>query len=242
MDEKYEIFKNIKIVYEDNHILVVVKPSGIPSQGDKTGDEDMLTILKEYLKEKYNKPGNVYLGLVHRLDRMTEGLMVFAKTSKAAARLSENIREGDFKKKYIALVEGKIEKGKKEILENYLVKNEKTNISRVVETNDKEFKNAKLAKLEYTCMGNYEYMDKIYSYLDVKLHTGRHHQIRVQMSNIGYPLLGDVKYSKNNRRVLNKLGLYAYYLSFIHPTKDEYMEFEVFPEQKGIWKGIEKWN
>lgn len=242
MDEKYELYKEIKIVYEDNHILLVVKPSGIPSQGDKTGDSDMLTILKEYLKEKYNKPGNVYLGLVHRLDRMTEGLMVFAKTSKAASRLSENIREGDFKKRYIALVEGNIEKGKKEVLENYLLKNEKTNISRVVEKSDRDFKNSKLAKLEYTCKGSYDYMGKTYSYLDVKLDTGRHHQIRVQMSNIGYPLLGDVKYTKNNDKILNKLGLYAYSLSFIHPTKDEYMEFKVFPEQTGIWKDIEKWD
>lgn len=242
MNDKYEVYKGIKIVYEDNHILVVVKPSGIPSQGDKTGDLDMLTILKEYLKGKYNKPGNVYLGLVHRLDRMTEGVMVFAKTSKAASRLSENIRGGDFKKRYIALVEGKLEKGKQEILENYLMKNEKTNTSRVVEKTDKQFRDAKLAKLEYTCRGNYEYMGKTYSYLDIKLYTGRHHQIRVQMSNIGYPLVGDVKYGKNIGAPINKLGLYAYYLSFIHPTKDEYMEFEVFPELTGLWKGIEKWN
>jgi 23S rRNA pseudouridine1911/1915/1917 synthase len=237
-----EVYKKVKIVYEDNHILVVIKPSGIPSQGDKTGDEDMLTILKEYIKEKYNKPGNVYLGLVHRLDRMTEGVMVFAKTSKAASRLSENIREGDFKKKYIALVEGIMEIGKKETLENYLLKNEKTNISRVVEKSDRDFKEAKLAKLEYTVRGNYEYMGEMFSYVDVKLYTGRHHQIRVQLSNIGRPIVGDVKYGKNTGKPLNKLGLYAYYLSFIHPTKDEYMEFELFPENIGIWKGIEKWS
>ncbi len=237
-----EVYKKVKIVYEDNHILVVIKPSGIPSQGDKTGDEDMLTILKEYIKEKYNKPGNVYLGLVHRLDRMTEGVMVFAKTSKAASRLSENIREGDFKKRYIALVEGVMEIGKKEELENYLLKNEKTNISRVVEKSDRDFKEAKLAKLEYTVRGNYEYIGEMFSYVDVKLYTGRHHQIRVQLSNIGHPIVGDVKYGKNTGKPLNKLGLYAYYLSFIHPTKDEYMEFEVFPESVGIWKGIEKWS
>ncbi len=242
MDQKYEMFKNIRIVYEDNHILVVVKPSGIPSQGDKTGDEDMLTILKEYIKEKYNKPGNVYLGLVHRLDRMTEGVMVFAKTSKAASRLSKNIREGDFKKRYIALIEGDIKKGKQEILENHLMKNEKTNMSRVVEESDKQFKDSKLSKLEYTCMCNYEYMNKIYSYLDIKLYTGRHHQIRVQMASIGYPLVGDTKYGSNNGKAINKLGLYAYYLSFIHPTKDEYMEFKVFPDKVGLWKGIEVWN
>ena len=130
-----ETYKNVKILYEDNHLLVVVKPAGMPSQADKTGDMDMLTILKAYIKEKYNKPGEVYLGLVHRLDRMTAGVMVFARTSKAASRISKNIREGDFKKRYIACVNGKlITSG---TLENYLVKNEKTNMSRICNENTK---------------------------------------------------------------------------------------------------------
>ena len=144
------MYKNVKILYEDNHLLVVVKPAGIPSQADKTGDEDMLTILKEYIKEKYNKPGEVYLGLVHRLDRMTSGVMVFARTSKAASRLSKNIREGDFKKRYLAVVNGhmKIE-NKAVVLENYLVKDERNNVSKVC---NKDVKNAKLASLEYTVL------------------------------------------------------------------------------------------
>ena len=121
----------LKVIYEDNHIIVVEKPVNIPSQGDKTGDIDMLTIIKEYIKEKYNKPGNVYLGLIHRLDRPVGGVMVFAKTSKAAARLSEQVREKEFQKSYLVIVDGKMEK-EKETLEDYLLKNEKTNTSKVV--------------------------------------------------------------------------------------------------------------
>ena len=122
---------NLKVIYEDNHIIVVEKPVNIPSQGDKTGDEDMLTIIKSYLKEKYNKPGEVYLGLVHRLDRPTGGVMVFAKTSKAASRLSEQIRNKNFEKQYLCIVDGKME-NEKGTYKDYLLKNEKTNTSKVV--------------------------------------------------------------------------------------------------------------
>ena len=135
---------NLKIVYEDNHIIVVIKPPFVPVQADKTGDTDLLTIVKAYIKEKYNKPGDVYLGLVHRLDRMVGGLIVFARTSKAASRLSEYIRNREFKKNYLAIVNGKLA-GRKE-LRNYLVKNEKLNMSKVVEAT---FKNSKEAILEY---------------------------------------------------------------------------------------------
>ena len=135
----------LKILYEDNHIIVVEKPVNIPSQGDKTGDEDMLTIIKKYLIEKYNKPGDAYLGLVHRLDRPTGGVMVFAKTSKAASRLSEQIREKKFEKEYLCIVDGKMEKDT-DVYEDYLVKNEKNNLSKVT---DSKNKNAKKAKLEY---------------------------------------------------------------------------------------------
>ena len=221
--------EKLNVIYEDNHIIVVVKPSGIPSQEDKTKDKDMLSLVKEYIKEKYNKPGNVYLGLVHRLDRMTSGLMVFAKTSKAASRLSNCIREGDFKKEYLAVVTGKLEGTK--TLEDYLYKDEKTNVSCVV---DKNKKNAKLAKLEYTTLKNIEYNEKTYTYVRVKLYTGRHHQIRVQFSNIGHPLYGDVKYGGKK----GELALVACSLKFIHPTKDEVMEFEYMPEKSGIWRDI----
>lgn len=232
-----EIYENIKIIYEDNHLLVVVKPKGIPSQADKTGDRDMLTILKEYIKEKYNKPGEVYLGLVHRLDRMTSGIMVFARTSKAASRLSKSIREGDFKKRYVAVLNGKLDSNG--ILENYLVKNEKANMSRIC---DKNTKNAKFASLEYITRGNFERNGKKYTYVDIKLNTGRHHQIRVQFSNIGYPLYGDVKYGKEINKKGQDLALFAYSLTFFHPTKDEVMQFNVLPDKEGIWSELDKWK
>ena len=217
---------NLNVLYEDNHIIVVIKPINTPSQADKTGDQDMLSIVKAYLKEKYNKPGEVYLGLVHRLDRMTSGIMVFAKTSKGASRLSKCIREGNFKKEYIAAVEGIIEQGGN--LENYLVKDERTNTSRIVFKNTR---NAKKALLEYSVIGHTMYNKKEYTYVRVKLYTGRHHQIRVQFSSINHPLFGDVKY----KGVKGDLALVSCFLKFIHPTKDEIMEFEYLPEKKGIW-------
>lgn len=221
--------EKLNIVYEDNHVMVVIKPSGIPSQADKTGDIDMLTLVKAYIKEKYNKPGDVYLGLVHRLDRMTSGLMVFARTSKAASRLSNSIREGDFKKEYIAALFGNLSQNGR--LENYLLKDERTNVSSVVESNKK---NSKLAQLEYKIIGHTKYKEKDYTYARIKLYTGRHHQIRVQFSNIGHPLYGDVKYGG----VKGDLALVACSLKFIHPTKDEYMEFEYMPDKTGIWRDI----
>lgn len=217
----------MQVIYEDNHVIVVNKPQGIPSQADKTGDMDMLTMVKEYLKEKYNKPGNVYCGLVHRLDRATAGLMIFAKTSKAASRLSEYIRNGDFKKEYVAVVCKKLEIGKNENLEDYLVKDERNNISKVV---PKGTKGAKIAKLEYTVIGNIEE----YSYIRIKLYTGRHHQIRVQMANIGCPLYGDIKYGGKK----GKLALFACHLKTIHPTRDEILEFELLPNKENIWRGL----
>ena len=137
--------ENLNVLYEDNHIIVVVKPVNIPSQGDKTGDEDMLTIIKSYIKEKYNKPGEVYLGLVHRLDRPTGGVMVFARTSKAASRLSEQVRDKKMHKKYLCIVDGKME-SEKGFMRDFLLKNEKTNTSKVVKEGTK---NAKEALLDY---------------------------------------------------------------------------------------------
>ncbi len=221
--------ENLNVLYEDNHVIVVIKPSGVPSQADKSGDIDMLTLVKAYIKEKYNKPGEVYLGLVHRLDRMTSGLMVFARTSKAASRLSNSIREGDFKKEYIAALTGNLEQDGR--LENYLFKDERTNISSVVESSKK---NAKLAQLEYKVIGHTKYNEKEYTYTRIKLYTGRHHQIRVQFSHIGHPLFGDVKYGG----IKGDLALVACSLKFIHPTKDEYMEFEYMPDKTGIWRDI----
>lgn len=210
----------LNIIYEDNHIIVVEKPVNIPTQEDKTGDLDMLTIVKKYLKEKYSKPGNVYLGLVHRLDRPTGGIMVFAKTSKAASRLSEVIRCGNFKKKYRAIVKGDIEDSG--ILENYLKKNQRLNKSFVVDKAE-----GKLAKLEYKKIKYIK--EKNVSLVDINLITGRHHQIRVQFANIGHPIYADSKYDKPYKN--QDLKLYAYSLSFKHPVKDEIVKFEYIPDE-----------
>ena len=220
---------DLNIIYEDNHIIVVVKPVGIPVQQDKSGDIDMLTIIKKYIKEKYNKPGEVYLGLVHRLDRMVGGVMVFAKTSKAASRISNYIREKNFKKRYLAIINGKIEKTNKSVtLHNYLVKNQRLNMSRVC---DKNTKGAKEAILEYSVLNNFNFKGKDYTKVDINLKTGRHHQIRVQFANILHPLYGDIKYGNKINKVGQNLALWSYYLSFFHPTKDEYLEFTYYPTQ-----------
>ena len=213
--------KELKVLYEDNHIIVVEKPANIPSQGDKTGDEDMLTWIKAYLKEKYNKPGNVYLGLVHRLDRPVGGVMVFAKTSKAASRLSEEVRNKTFKKTYLAIVNGKMEQDKAE-LKDYLWKDEKTNTSYVVKSSKK---NAKLAELDYEVIKYNK--EKNQSLIKVNLHTGRHHQIRVQLSSRQHSILGDVKY---HGKSANKFYLWAYMLTIAHPTTKEEMTFVDEPE------------
>jgi len=220
---------NLKILYEDNHIIVVVKMPGIPVQADKSGDIDMLTIIKQYIKEKYNKPGNVYLGLVHRLDRMVGGVMVFAKTSKAASRISEYIRQKNVKKRYLAVVNGILPVSDKKIeLKNYLIKNERLNMSKVVNENTK---GSKESILEYKVIKNFVYNNKEYSLVDIDLHTGRHHQIRVQFANIGHSLYGDIKYGQKINKVGQNLALFSYYLSFFHPTKDEYLEFDYDPRK-----------
>ena len=209
----------LKVVYEDNHIIVVVKPYNIPSQSDKTEDIDMLSMVKNYIKEKYNKPGNVYVGLVHRLDRPVGGLMVFAKTSKAASRLSESIRTKNFQKTYLAVVNGTY-KEKTGKYEDYLWKNEALNMSKVV---DKSKHGSKLAKLSYEVLKEKENL----SLVKIDLETGRHHQIRVQFANDGHSLYGDQKYGKGPSNT--QIALWAYKISFKHPVKDEIIEFEVLP-------------
>ena len=224
--------QNLKVIYEDNHILVVEKPPNIPSQSDKTNDIDMLTICKKYIKEKYNKPGNVYLGLVHRLDRPVGGIMVFAKTSKAASRLSNQVREKVFKKKYLAVVDGKLE-NKIGVLEDYLYKDERNNISKVVNKNKK---NAKYAKLEYKLIVYDEV--KNLSLLLINLYTGRHHQIRVQLSNFGHSIFGDQKYGTRGKG--KQIALWAYELEIEHPITKEKMIFKDLPEIKGTWSILNK--
>ena len=202
----------MKIIYEDNHLLVVLKPINIPVQEDDSKDLDMLTYLKKYLKEKYNKPGNVYLGLVHRLDRPVSGIMVISKTSKAASRLSEQIRNHTFKKEYMAVLCGKTPK--KDILVDKLLKNPKTNTTVVSEKGKEAILSYELIKYKNN-----------YSLVKINLETGRSHQIRVQFSSRGYPLYGDQRY---NKKALPKqqIALFANRLEFIHPVTKEKLFFE----------------
>lgn len=201
----------INILYEDNHLLVVEKPVNMLVQEDNTKDVDLLTLLKKYRKEKENKPGNVYLGLVHRLDRVVGGVMVFAKTSKAAGRLSEQVRKNELKKTYYAVVCGNLKQNGH--LENYLLKNEKTNTSFVS-------KEGKLSILDYEVLENKNNLTLV----KISLQTGRHHQIRVQFSSLGYPLYGDAKYNKNYQKG-EQIALFAKSLTFMHPTTKEEMTF-----------------
>ena len=205
--------KMINIIYEDNHLLVVEKPINIPTQQDSSNDKDLLTLLKEYLKEKYNKPGNVYLGLVHRLDRPGGGVMVFARTSKAASRLSEQIRNNTFKKEYYAVVCGKAKES--DHLIDKLLKDEKTNITKV----DSK---GKVAILDYKLV---DYKDNL-SLVSINLETGRSHQIRVQFSSRNLPLYGDQKYNKN-AKVKEQLALFSKKITFNHPITNKNISFEL---------------
>ena len=202
----------INIIYEDNHLLVVEKPINMLVQADSTNDEDILTMLKFYLKDKYKKPGNVYLGLVHRLDRPVGGIMVFAKTSKAASRLSEQIRNKTFKKTYLAVIDGKVENSG--VFIDKLVKNHTENMVKVSD-------DGKYAELSYRLL---KYKDKL-SLVEIDLKTGRSHQIRVQFASRGFPLYGDQKY--NSKGAKNQIALFASKIEFIHPTTREKMIFEL---------------
>lgn len=222
--------EDLKVLYEDNHIIVVLKPQGVPSQADMSNDMDMLTIVKEYIKDKYNKPGNVYLGLVHRLDRPTGGVMVFARTSKAAARLSEQIRLGSMGKKYLAVVTKKPQ-DKSARLTHYLKKDMVNNIVKVAPLSDES---AKLAVLDYNNLESNE--DEDLHLIDVTLHTGRTHQIRVQLSTIGCPIFADAKYGEMIAGI--SLSLWAYDLSFVHPVTNKIFRFRVFPPEKFPWSAF----
>lgn len=212
-----EKYQNINIIYEDNHLIVVHKKPNIPVCQDSSKDLDLISILKEYIKNKYNKKGNVYLGLVHRLDRPVEGIIVFAKTSKAASRLSKQIQNNEFKKTYYAVVENNINKNG--TLINYLYKDEKNNTSYVTKENK-----GKKSILDYQLIKNNNNLNLI----KINLQTGRHHQIRVQFSNNGNPLYGDHKYNtkfiKDNK---TDIALIAKKLEFYHPTTKEYLSFEI---------------
>lgn len=211
----------INVLYEDNHIVVVEKPINVLSQSDNTKDKDLLTMVKEYIKEKYNKPGNVYIGLVHRLDRPVGGIMVFAKTSKAAARLSKQIVEHKMKKYYLAIVEGiiKEEKGTYHDKIKHL-----SNGNSVVSENGKD------AILDYEVLARNKSANKTLVKIDLK--TGRHHQIRVQFAAHSHYLCGDQRYGKEDKM---QIALYAYHLAFFHPTTKKELTFEKLPPKIDHW-------
>jgi 23S rRNA pseudouridine1911/1915/1917 synthase len=214
---------DIEILFEDNHLLAVNKPKGVLSQEDYTGDPDLLTLCKEYLKKEYNKPGNVFLGLLHRLDKPVGGVMLFAKTSKAASRISEQIRKRTIKKTYLAVVEGSApENG---YLTHYLLKNSEANTVKSVK---KGTRDAKEAQLTFQKIDSSDGL----SLLKISLITGRAHQIRVQLSEHGFPIYGDHKYGSKNREAI---ALHAFELECTHPTLKEELKFQAFPEKTFPW-------
>ena len=215
--------EELTILHEDNHIIVVLKPQNMPCCEDESKDLDLLNAIKQYLKEKYNKPGNVYLGLVHRLDRPTGGVMVFAKSSKAAARLTEQMQNGDFEKKYYTVLVGK-PKEEKATLCNYIKKNTVNNMVYICTQTEA---NAKYAELDYKVLDEKNGL----TLTEVRLHTGRSHQIRVQMNNIGCPVYGDMRYGGEKAKK-GYLSLWAYYLSFSHPVSKERLVFRVEPPKE----------
>lgn len=207
----------MNILYEDNAVIVVYKDYGILSQKDISNKEDILSLVKDYIKIKYNKPGDVYLGLLHRLDINTEGIMVLARNSKAAKRISEDIKNNNFNKEYIAICEGKL-KNKVGILKNNIYKDEKERKA-YIRPDGKE------AILEYQVLNESLINNQVVSYLKIKLITGRFHQIRCQLANIGHPLYGDKKYGSKNNTSYSVLQ--AYKLEFVHPIKKEKLSFKL---------------
>lgn len=219
---------DLNVLYEDNHLLVVCKTPGILSQKDHSDQDSMVEVIKEYIRNKYQKPGNIYVGLIHRLDRNVGGVMVFAKTSKAAARLSDQIRNNLFIKEYIACVEGMVELTKQR-LTHYLRKDEKYLIAITQEFMDE---NAKEAILEYEILRYGSYQKETVTYLKVNLITGRFHQIRAQLAAIGHPIVGDSKYQSS---ISSKdFGLWCSQITLLHPIKQEKMTFTKIPNSK-IW-------
>ena len=223
---------NLQVLYEDNHIIVINKRVGDIVQGDKTGDKPLSEVVKEFLKEKYNKPGEVFLGVVHRLDRPTSGIVLFAKTSKALTRLNELFKIRETQKIYWALVKNKPEKTQA-TLTHFLKRNPKNNTSKA---HSKEVPDSKKSILDYKIIKS---LDN-YHLLEIELHTGRHHQIRSQLSAIGSPIKGDLKYGFDRSNPDGGIHLHARKLSFIHPVSKEKIEITApLPDEK-LWKSIEK--
>ena len=219
------------VVYEDNHISVVNKTASEIVQADKTGDTPLSETVKQYLKEKYQKPGNVFLGVTHRLDRPVSGLVIFAKTSKALTRLNEMFRAGEVKKTYWAVVKNAPKESEGELV-HFLVRNEKQNKSYAY---DKEVPNSKKAVLDYRLIGRSEN----YYLLEVDLKTGRHHQIRCQLAKMGCPIKGDLKYGSPRSNPDGSICLHARRVRFVHPVSKELIELKAPLPEGNLWKGFE---
>lgn len=218
---------NLQVLYEDNHLIIVNKRVGDIVQGDKTGDQPLSEVVKDYIKEKYNKPGDVYLGVVHRLDRPTTGIVLFAKTSKALTRLNEMFKHRETQKTYWAIVKNPPPK-EEGILEHYLKRNSKNNTSKAYL---KEVPESKLARLDYKVIFNLTH----YTVLEINLHTGRHHQIRSQLSAIGSPIKGDLKYGFNRSNPDGGIHLHARKLEFVHPVAKTLISIEAPLPSDATW-------
>ena len=221
---------NLQVIHEDNHLIVVNKRAGDIVQGDKTGDKPLSDVVKEYIKDKYNKPGEVFLGVVHRLDRPTTGIVVFARTSKALSRMNELFSNRATQKTYWAVVKNKPEKSQDKLV-HYIKRNEKNNTSKA---HINEVPDSKLASLEYKIIKELTN----YTALEIELHTGRHHQIRAQLSAIGSPIKGDLKYGFDRSNPDGGIHLHARKLSFTHPVSKEVITIIAPAPDDVIWKSV----
>ena len=222
----------MEVLYEDNHIIIVNKTTSEIVQGDKTGDTPLSELLKQWLKEKYNKPGNVFIGVTHRLDRPVSGIVVFAKTSKALARLNDMFRLGEIKKSYWAIVQNNPPKCQDEIT-HYLIRNEKQNKSYAYDT---QKTNTKKATLSYSVIAQ---SDR-YNLLEIDLKTGRHHQIRCQLAQIGCPIKGDLKYGAKRSNPYGGISLHARHIHFIHPVSQKTIDVTAPVPDNTLWKAFEQ--
>ena len=220
----------MKVIYEDNHIIVISKESGEIVQGDKTGDTPLSDIVKDYIKVKYQKPGNVFLGVVHRLDRPVSGAVVFARTSKALSRLNEMFRRGEVHKTYWAIVKNK-PKADAATLVSWIVRNEKQNKSYAY---DHEVKDSKKAVLDYRLIASGD----TYHILEIRLHTGRHHQIRCQLAAMGCPIKGDLKYGSQRSNADGSISLLSRHTEFLHPVSKQLIAVDAPLPSDPLWKKI----
>ncbi len=221
---------NLQILHEDNHIIAINKRVGDIVQGDKTGDKPLSDVVKEYIKEKYNKPGEVFLGVVHRLDRPTTGIVVFARTSKSLTRLNDLFKNRETQKTYWAIVKNKPTKSEDNLV-HYLKRNEKNNTSKA---HDKEVSESKLASLDYKII---KQLDNYFA-LEIHLHTGRHHQIRAQLAAIGCPIKGDLKYGFDRSNPDGGIHLHARKLVFIHPVTKIEINITAPVPNESVWKAV----